>query len=123
LSAQPYLPLYFGDFLASTAEWSGEEQALYLLLLGHQWSLGSLPNDPEKVRRMARWEKRAFSAAWETVRAKFTERDGRAPCTCGRDRSQALRCCCKAVEQNACTSTRGAEASRQHKQCKCIDFA
>ena len=77
MSAQPYMPLYFGDFLASTAEWTGEEQALYLILLGHQWSLGSLPNDPEKVRRLSRWEKRAFTAAWETVQSKFVERDGR----------------------------------------------
>lgn len=74
---QPFLPLFFGDFLASTAEWAGEEQALYLLLLGHQWSLGSIPADVEKVRRLARWERKAFNAAWATVAEKFPEHDGR----------------------------------------------
>jgi uncharacterized protein YdaU (DUF1376 family) len=77
LSVQPYLPLYFGDFLASTAEWSGEEKALYLLLLGHQWALGSLPVDDEKIRRLAGYEKRTFAPAWKTISVKFPERDGR----------------------------------------------
>lgn len=74
---QHFMPLFFGDFLAATAEWAGEEQALYLLLLGHQWALESLPADVEKLRRLVRWEKKSFAAAWETVRSKFSERDGR----------------------------------------------
>lgn len=73
MSKQPYLPLFFGDFLAATAEWSGEEQALYLLLLGHQWSLGSLPADETKLQRLVRWERKSFRAAWGTVQEKFSE--------------------------------------------------
>lgn len=76
-SKLPYLPLFFGDFLASTAEWEGEERALYLLLLGHQWSLGSLPAEPEKLRRITGWGPKTFKAAWPTVSSKFEERDGR----------------------------------------------
>lgn len=72
-----YLPIFFGDFLASTAEWTGEEQGLYLLLLGHQWSLGSLPTDPDKVRLISKYSPKAFKSAWSTVSAKFVERDGR----------------------------------------------
>jgi uncharacterized protein YdaU (DUF1376 family) len=68
---QPFLPLFFGDFLASTGEWSGEEQALYLLLLGHQWSVGSLPKDAEKVRKLARFQKKSWLSTWETVSEKF----------------------------------------------------
>lgn len=74
---QPFLPLFFGDFLASTSEWSGEEQALYVLLLGHSWALGSLPPDPAKVCRVARWNRKLFDKCWDQVKTKFEERDGR----------------------------------------------
>lgn len=68
---EAYLPLYVGDFLASTAEWTGEEQGLYLLLLGYQWSIGSLPADPEKLCRMIRWDSRLFAKCWRQVAEKF----------------------------------------------------
>lgn len=77
MSGQPFMPLFFGDFLASTAEWSGEEQALYLLLLGHQWSIGSLPAEPDLCRRLVRFERRLFSRCWRVVSHKFVEKDGR----------------------------------------------
>jgi uncharacterized protein YdaU (DUF1376 family) len=74
---EPFLPLFVGDFLASTGEWSGEEQALYLLLLAHQWAVGSLPVEQDKLVRLSRWERRAFARCWGVVSGKFTERDGR----------------------------------------------
>jgi uncharacterized protein YdaU (DUF1376 family) len=74
---EAYLPLYVGDFLASTAEWDGEEQGLYLLLLSYQWSIGSLPADPNKLCRMIRWERKQFDRCWATVGPKFPEADGR----------------------------------------------
>jgi uncharacterized protein YdaU (DUF1376 family) len=74
---QPFLPLFFGDFLASTAEWSGEERALYLLALSYQWSMGSLPVDPKRLAKLVDYERRSFDASWDTVSKKFVERDGR----------------------------------------------
>jgi uncharacterized protein YdaU (DUF1376 family) len=74
---EPFLPLFVGDFLGSTGEWSGESQALYLLLLAHQWTVGSLPSDTDKLARLVRWERRIFLKHWETVKVKFPERDGR----------------------------------------------
>jgi uncharacterized protein YdaU (DUF1376 family) len=74
---EPFLPLFVGDFLGSTGEWSGEEQSLYLLLLAHQWAVGSLPVEADKLARLCRWDRRAFLKCWDTVKAKFTERDGR----------------------------------------------
>jgi uncharacterized protein YdaU (DUF1376 family) len=73
----PYLPLYFGDFLASTAEWDGEARALYLLLLGHQWSIGSLPDDPARICKLAGWDPKVFAKHWPEVAAKFERREGR----------------------------------------------
>lgn len=74
---QPFMPLFFGDFLASTAEWSGEERSLYLTLLGYQWSLGSLPTDPAKLCRLVGWDRKIFAECWPQVASKFEERDGR----------------------------------------------
>jgi uncharacterized protein YdaU (DUF1376 family) len=71
VSKQPFLPLFFGDFSASTAEWRGEEASLYLTLLGHQWAIGSLPADPEKLCRLVRWDRKLFNQCWPTVSAKF----------------------------------------------------
>jgi uncharacterized protein YdaU (DUF1376 family) len=71
VSKQPFLPLFFGDFLASTAEWSGEEASLYLTLLGYQWTGGTLPADPAKLARLVRWDRKAFDRCWPQVSSKF----------------------------------------------------
>jgi uncharacterized protein YdaU (DUF1376 family) len=76
-SRQPFLPLFFGDFLGATAEWTGEQRGLYLLALGHAWTAGSLPADLEKLRRLVGWERATFAAAWSQVAVKFVEADGR----------------------------------------------
>lgn len=74
---QPFLPLFFGDFLASTAEWEGEEASLYLTLLGHQWSVGSLPADLGKLCRLARWDRKLFDRCWPQVSTKFVSNGDR----------------------------------------------
>lgn len=75
MSKQPYMPLYFGDFLASTTEWDGEERALYLLLLAHQWAAGSLPADPARIAKVAGYDREPFMRCWQTISGKFVERD------------------------------------------------
>lgn len=77
MSKQPFMPLFFGDFLASTAEWSGEERALYLLLLSYQWSMGSLPTDSKRLAKLVDYERRVFDGLWEMVSKKFVDQDGR----------------------------------------------
>jgi len=70
-SKEAFLPLFFGDFLGSTAEWDGEERALYLLLLGYQWTLGSIPADLKKLRKLADYDQGNFERWWPTVSEKF----------------------------------------------------
>lgn len=77
MSRLAFLPLFFSDFLASTAEWTGEERALYLLLLGFQWTLGSLPPDPRRLCRLVDFESDLFAECWRVVSTKFVEIDGR----------------------------------------------
>lgn len=76
MAKEPFLPLFFGDFLGATATWSGEEQALYLLLLGYQWASGPLPTEMQKLSCMARYEQKRFRKLWETVSKKFAVVDG-----------------------------------------------
>jgi uncharacterized protein YdaU (DUF1376 family) len=71
------MPLFIGDFLSSTAEWTGEERGLYLQLLAHQWSLVSLPTDPSRLCRLVAYDQQNFSNCWEVVRCKFNVVDGR----------------------------------------------
>lgn len=68
---EPFLPLFFGDFLGATGEWDGEERALYLLLLGHQWTIGSLPADLNKLRKLADYQQTNFDRWWPRVSEKF----------------------------------------------------
>lgn len=68
---EAFLPLFFGDFLSATGEWEGEEQGLYLLLLGYQWSKGSIPADPRKICKLTRWDWGNFERYWGQVEEKF----------------------------------------------------
>ena len=49
----PAFLFYADDFLAGTSDMSAEEVGGYIRLLCHQWTKGSIPNDPERVARMA----------------------------------------------------------------------
>lgn len=77
MKKQPFLPLFFSDFLGSTAEWEGEERALYLLLLGYQWTLNSLPTDPKRLAKLIGFDPANFDRCWPVVAHKFVEQDGR----------------------------------------------
>lgn len=71
------MPLFVGDFLASTGTWDCEEAGLYLLLLCYEWSSGPLPNDVKKLAKIVKTSTRTFNKLWKVVGAKFTEFDGR----------------------------------------------
>jgi uncharacterized protein YdaU (DUF1376 family) len=110
MGREAYMPLFFGDFLAATAEWLGEERALYLLLLGYQWSLGSLPADPEKLCRLVSWDRKLFLKHWPMVATKFQARDGRLV----NDRLEQHRA--RAEEISAKRAAAGAKGGQKTKQ-------
>lgn len=49
----PAFQFYPDDFIAGTADMTNEEVGAYIRLLCHQWSKGGIPNDPERISRMA----------------------------------------------------------------------
>jgi uncharacterized protein YdaU (DUF1376 family) len=74
---EPYLPFFFGDFLAATAFWRGEERALYMLLLGYQWSSGALPANLDDLALAVQYEPKNFQGLWKRVGTKFVKtKDG-----------------------------------------------
>jgi uncharacterized protein YdaU (DUF1376 family) len=52
---EPYLPLFCGDFIGDTTHLSQKEIGQYILLLMAMWRNGGvLPDDPRRLKRMAR---------------------------------------------------------------------
>lgn len=77
MSTDHFLPLFYGDFLASTATWSGPERGLFLQLLGCQWASGPLPADCERLARAVNYEVGEFSRLWPVIAPKFQLLDGK----------------------------------------------
>lgn len=73
MSRQPFFPLFFGDLLAATSRWNGEQRALYVMLLAYQWFNGPLPADEAELALMAQYPPERFAQLWPRVRGKFVE--------------------------------------------------
>lgn len=72
MAKDPILPLYYNDLDRSTRDWTDEELGAYVRLLMHQWDKGSLPNDYQRLTRIAT----SLSTTWPTVKEKFVEKNG-----------------------------------------------
>jgi uncharacterized protein YdaU (DUF1376 family) len=72
MAKDPILPLYYNDLDRSTRDWTDEEFGAYVRLLMHQWDKGSLPNDYQRLTRIAT----SLGTTWETIRKKFVEKNG-----------------------------------------------
>lgn len=74
MKPSPAFQFYPADFLTGTSEMSAEEVGAYIRLLCHQWINGSLPQEVEKIARIAVCSEVAASV----VSLKFTRgEDGR----------------------------------------------
>jgi len=72
---QPAFFAFWADrWLAATNGWTAEEKGIYFTLLIHQFTHGSVPNDTERLARIAGCSPEALERAWEAViRHKFSE--------------------------------------------------
>jgi len=75
MSKTPFMPLWVSDFLGDTLDLGDAEVGAYMLLLMAQWQRGgaSLPDDAEKLRRIAR-SGRGWPKIWGTI-SRYFERD------------------------------------------------
>jgi len=76
MAKAPAFQLYTKDFLASEsiALMEAEEIGWYILLLCHAWNsepVGTLPNDDEKLRRLARADKTSWTSNKDKVLVNF----------------------------------------------------
>lgn len=72
MSAIPYMPLWVSDYLADTQDFSTEEHGAYMLLIMTYWQRGEpLPNDPERLARVARLSNERWTAVEPTLKRMF----------------------------------------------------
>jgi uncharacterized protein YdaU (DUF1376 family) len=58
------MPLYTADYLADTGHLSTQEHGAYILLIIHYWQTGSLPDDEDRLARIAK----LTAAEWRKAR-------------------------------------------------------
>ena len=68
---RPWMPLYIADYKADTGHLSAAEHGAYLLLIMHYWQAGRLPNDDDKLARIASMLPAEWQGARETIAALF----------------------------------------------------
>lgn len=72
MAKDPVLPLYYNDIDSATRDWTDEEFGAYLRLLIYQWRQGGLPNDYQRLTRIAT----SLPTTWSLLKSKFPESDG-----------------------------------------------
>ena len=66
------MQLYVGDYLADTTHLTTEQHGAYMLLLLTMWRHGGkLPNEPQKLARIARTTGRKWPGIWAEIEAFF----------------------------------------------------
>lgn len=72
MAKNPVLPLYYNDMLGATKTWTDEEFGAYMRLLIEQWDKGGLPNDFQRLTRIAT----SLTTTWPMLKEKFPLVDG-----------------------------------------------
>lgn len=72
MAKSPAFQFYASDFLTDTNSWEVIEVGIYIRLLCTQWVNGSIPNDDERLARIAGVTVAQFKKAWVIVGLKFS---------------------------------------------------
>lgn len=71
-----WMAMHWRDFFADTGDLDDAEGGAYLHLLGHMWLQGgTLPDDQERLRRLAKSPKERWPGVWDRIRSFFTQAD------------------------------------------------
>jgi uncharacterized protein YdaU (DUF1376 family) len=69
----PWMPIYWRDYLGDTADFTTLEHGAYLLLIAHYWINGSLPDDDARLARIAKVSRQQWVFIRGHIAEKFTE--------------------------------------------------
>lgn len=72
--SKPWFPLYIGDFIAHTAHLSAAEVGAFSLLLSHCMYHGHLPDEPERLARIAKMSRKEWDESSLFVLELFTRK-------------------------------------------------
>jgi uncharacterized protein YdaU (DUF1376 family) len=67
MTAKHWMPLYIGDFIATTMHLGATETGIYVRLLMHCWRHGSIPRDDRMLARISHCDPRIWHQYRETV--------------------------------------------------------
>ncbi len=67
MSKLPWMQIFIGDELAEASALTAEEYGAHMFLRLHQWRHGELPNDEERLRRIARIDIDRWSQVRDTL--------------------------------------------------------
>ena len=80
----PWMPLFWGDFLANTMHLSAQEAGAYLFLIAHAWEHGGeIPGDPARLCRIAHVRQEWWSRVWKVLEKFFEPSPSSVPHMCG----------------------------------------
>jgi uncharacterized protein YdaU (DUF1376 family) len=68
----PWMPLFWGDFLANTMHLSAQEAGAYLFLIAHAWEHeGGIPAEPSRLSRIAHVRQEWWPRVWKVLEPFF----------------------------------------------------
>ena len=68
----PWMPLFWGDFLANTMDLSAQEAGAYLFLIAHAWEHdGQIPADRIRLARIAHVRADQWNRVWKGIKKFF----------------------------------------------------
>jgi len=73
----PWMPLFWGDFLANTMHLSAQEAGAYLFLIAHAWEHeGEIPGDWIRLARIAHVRQNHWKGTWKALEQFFEPLEG-----------------------------------------------
>lgn len=69
----PWMPMYWGDFLANTMQLTQAQVGAYALLIAYAWeNEGVIPRDPAMLMRITRSRPRHWKGIWDALQVYWT---------------------------------------------------
>src|SRR5262245_31204883 len=110
----PWMPLFWGDFVANTMHLSAQEAGAYLFLIAHAWEHGGeIPSESVRLARIAHVRPDQWKKVWIVVEKFFETTRGGLPI----DRPIHRRVTDELHRLGKISNDRKAAAMQKHSKC------